>query len=100
MFAYRPHVDSFCVSDHARLRFLKERNHLLAADRGKAFEEVIDRVAGFEIFDERLREDASPFEDGSAAHDCGLGGNDRAFPREKTRCELDTFVLRQAEYVV
>ena len=44
-------------------------NDLAAADARKSFEEIVDRLASFEVFDQRLYRHARPREHRRSAHD-------------------------------
>lgn len=58
------HLRSLC--DDLFHGLVKERNHLLPSDGGEALEKVIDRLAPFEVIDERLHRNSSPGEHRSA----------------------------------
>lgn len=50
-----------------RARQLKSRNCLLATDRGKALEKLVERIAGFEVVVQRLDGHPGPDKNRSAA---------------------------------
>ena len=79
--------------EHASLGFLEERDHLVTTDRGEALEEIVDRVAGLEIFDQRLSEDTGASKHRCPAHHFGIRSHDAASLSEEACCELVTLLL-------
>src|SRR5687768_752065 len=62
-------------------RQLKSRNCLLASDRGKALEKLVERIPGFEVVVQRLDGHPGPDKSRSAAEDLRVDVYDRRFVR-------------------
>src|SRR5262245_31922568 len=57
------------TGDQGVLRLMKGGDRLLTTDRRKVLEEFAERIAGFEIVDQRLQRHTGAHEHGSASHD-------------------------------
>jgi hypothetical protein len=78
-----PPSSRFC--QHARSGLLEKHDHLLAADRGKPFEKVLDRLTAFQTIKKVLDRNARSGEYRSASHHIWRRRHDRASHRAKYR---------------
>src|SRR5207302_2686292 len=65
-----------CMRFSHRAREFKSRNCLFASDRREAFEELIERIPGFEVVEERLDRHARPDEHRGPAENLGMAVHD------------------------
>ncbi len=64
------------VSEHAIFRFLEKRDHLFARDSRETFQEILDRLAAFEVINQILDWHTRARETRRTAHDFGIDFDD------------------------
>src|SRR5205085_11644042 len=65
----------------------EEGDDLLPVDRGKALEEIVDRVPGLKVVEEGLDRHSGSTEHGSSAHHGGIARNHRSVHEGKSTSE-------------
>jgi hypothetical protein len=86
---HQPELSFAEASKHQRLSFFQRRDGLLAADSRILFQELIQRISGFEIVQESLKRDSRSAKNGLSAMDVGIldnhalrvGGHGESLPR-------------------